>query len=81
MIQRYLSTGSFQFLGNKSSDFSDETDYSKLGTLKSDVSEIEKRLILKALEENRWHKGKVASLLGIDPKTLYRKMKRYGILS
>jgi transcriptional regulator with PAS, ATPase and Fis domain len=81
MIQRYLSTGSFQFLGNKSSDFSDETDYSKLGTLKSAVSEFEKRLILKALEENRWHKGKVASLLGIDPKTLYRKMKRYGILS
>ena len=81
MIQRYLSTGSFQFLGNKSSDFSDETDYSKLGTLKSAVSEFEKKLILKALEENRWHKGKVASLLGIDPKTLYRKMKRYGILS
>ncbi len=81
MIQRYLSTGSFQFLGNKSSDFSDETDYSKLGTLKSAVSEFEKKLILKALEENRWRKGKVASLLGIDPKTLYRKMKRYGILS
>ena len=81
MIQRYLSTGSFQFLGNKSPDFSDETDYSKLGTLKNAVSEFEKRLILKALEENRWHKGKVASLLGIDPKTLYRKMKKYGILS
>ncbi len=83
MIQRYLSTGSFQFLGNKSADLSvsDETDYSKFGTLKDAVNEFEKKLILKTLEKNRWHKGKVASILGIDPKTLYRKMKRYGILS
>ena len=82
MIQRYLSTGTLQFLGNKNMDLLElDSEPSKLSTLKEAVREFEKKLILKALHQNKWHRGKVASLLGIDPKTLYRKMKRYGISS
>jgi len=84
MIQRYLSTGNFEFLGNKNSNISDFPELNNIqgnGTLKKAVGEFEKRYILMALQQNRWHKGKVASILGIDPKTLYRKMKKYGISS
>jgi DNA-binding NtrC family response regulator len=35
----------------------------------------EKRFILKALSQYRWHKDKTEDTLKIDPKTLYTKMK------
>jgi DNA-binding NtrC family response regulator len=40
---------------------------------------VEKQLILETLAKTHWHQGKAASLLGVDPKTLYNKMKGYGI--
>lgn len=40
---------------------------------------VEKQLILETLDKTHWHQGKAASLLGVDPKTLYNKMKGYGI--
>jgi len=79
VIQRYLTMGSFEFLNKKISDLTEEPEDIQLGNLKQAVNEYEKRIILKILNENRWHRGKAASILGIDPKTLYRKMKKYGI--
>ncbi len=78
MIQRYLTVGSFEFLNKYGTDISDE-EAIQPGSLKQAVGEFEKRIILKTLRQNKWHKSKAASMLGIDPKTLYRKMKRYGI--
>lgn len=46
--------------------------YSKLG-------DTERQLILKTLEENRWHISKVARILGLERSHLYKKMKKYGI--
>ena len=43
------------------------------------TEDIEKKLILQALKENSWNQQKSATALGVDPKTLYRKMKDYGI--
>ena len=43
------------------------------------TEDIEKKLILQALKENNWNQQKAATELGVDPKTLYRKMKDYGI--
>ncbi|HEX5038412.1 MAG TPA: response regulator [bacterium] len=40
---------------------------------------VERQLILETLDKTHWHQGKAASLLGVDPKTLYNKMKGYGI--
>ena len=42
------------------------------------LSEIEKEVIKKALKIYR-NKKEAAKMLGIDPSTLYRKMKKYGI--
>ncbi len=39
----------------------------------------EKQLILRALAQTNYHKGKAASLLGIHRGSLSRKLKRYGI--
>lgn len=38
-----------------------------------------KELIQRALEKNKWNKRKTASELNINPATLWRKMKKYGI--
>ncbi len=43
------------------------------------LEELEKRHILRVLERTGWHRKKTATILGIDPSTLYRKLERYGI--
>ncbi|MBI4412660.1 MAG: response regulator [Deltaproteobacteria bacterium] len=40
---------------------------------------LEKRLILDALVKTHWHRGEASRLLGIDPKTLYNKIKEHDI--
>ncbi len=43
------------------------------------LAELERRHILRALEEADGQRAQAAALLGIDRKTLYRKLKGYGI--
>jgi DNA-binding NtrC family response regulator len=43
------------------------------------LDEIERRHILRMLERHRWNKKRVAGLLRIDTKTLYNKLRRYGM--
>ncbi len=43
------------------------------------LSELERFHIQKVLDETGGHKIRAAQLLGIDRKTLYQKIKRYGI--
>lgn len=44
-----------------------------------DESQRDRLEILEALEETGWHRGRTASLLGINRATLWRKMRRLGI--
>ncbi|PKN51361.1 MAG: hypothetical protein CVU55_12030 [Deltaproteobacteria bacterium HGW-Deltaproteobacteria-13] len=44
-------------------------------TLKS----LERDHIMKALSDNNWHRGKTASALGINRKTLFLKMQKFGL--
>jgi PAS domain S-box-containing protein len=41
--------------------------------------DFERKVILKALESVRWNRTKAARELGVSRKTLFRKMKAYGI--
>lgn len=44
-----------------------------------DLSENEKRIIMRAIEKNRGNYSNAAKELGVSRKTLYNKLKRYGI--
>jgi DNA-binding NtrC family response regulator len=42
------------------------------------LAELERRHIESVLHRTNWHQGRAAELLGISPKTLYRKIREYG---
>jgi two-component system, NtrC family, response regulator AtoC len=42
------------------------------------LEELERRHIADVLERTQWHQGRAAELLGISPKTLYRKIREFG---
>jgi len=42
------------------------------------LGDVEREVILHALERNRGNKKKTAEELGIDRRTLYNKLARYG---
>lgn len=41
------------------------------------LDRLEREYILQTLEDTRWHQGNAAAVLGINRRTLYRKLKRY----
>jgi DNA-binding NtrC family response regulator len=43
------------------------------------LQDLEKQQILATLEQVHWHRGRAAKLLGISPKTLYRKIRSHGL--
>ena len=43
------------------------------------VKRLEKLYLTKVLDDNNWHQGKVSTLLGVDRKTLYRKIIQYHL--
>ncbi len=57
-----------------------ETDLPLSEKVEMVVTEVEKRLIIQALDKVGWKREKAVSLLGISLKTLYNKMNKYGLL-
>jgi len=47
--------------------------------LRAAKENFEKKYIEKLLHEHHWHKAKVASILGVNRRTLFRKIKTYRI--
>ncbi len=43
------------------------------------MAHFERRYLQQVLEENRWHRSRAADCLGIDRRTLFRKIKEYGL--
>ena len=56
-----------------------ESERGSRSLLYSRLEDTERELILKTLEEHRWHISKVAKILGLERSHLYKKMKQYGI--
>lgn len=50
------------------------------GSLKEIVAEVEREVILRALEDNNWNRSAVAQSLKMNRSTLYAKMKDLGIV-
>jgi two-component system response regulator PilR (NtrC family) len=51
-----------------------------LATDNMPITEVEKRYIMRILQRTNWHQSKAAQILGIDRKTLYRKIKEYNLV-
>ena len=43
------------------------------------MADVEKNLVLQALQNNRWHMGQTASFLGISRRTLQRRVNKYAL--
>jgi PAS domain S-box-containing protein len=59
-----------------------DDDVASAATPRQTLAEAERELILRALEDTRWHiKGRhgAAAALGLNPSTLYGRMKKLGI--
>jgi len=50
-------------------------------SLKETLQEVEKNLIARALEENRWNRNKTAQVLQMSRKALFYKINSYGLAS
>jgi two-component system response regulator HydG len=48
--------------------------------LKEALEEPEKRIIIQALQALNWNRQETARVLDINRTTLYKKMKKYGLL-
>ena len=57
------------------------TDGKSPKDLNTMLAKYEQLLILTTLNQHQWHRQNVARALNIDRKTLFNKMKRYGLLS
>ncbi len=56
-------------------------DVSSVKDLSAMLATYEKLLVLTTLNQYQWHRQRVAKALNIDRKTLFNKMKRYGLTS
>lgn len=48
--------------------------------LKTALAEFEKNFLQDILHQHQWHKGNSAKSLGVSRKTLFRKLKTYGLI-
>jgi PAS domain S-box-containing protein len=84
-LHRYFTLKKLDFLGASSSvsggreDTFPEVLPGEELKLQEAVENFEKNYIRKRLEENQWHRTRVASILGIGRKTLFRKIEDYGL--
>jgi len=83
-ISRYLAFGRVEFaettLNAATSETSDNKEYISEGSdLNSLLNSFESRIILKALSDSRQNKSQAAKKLGVDRRSLQRKIIRLGL--
>ncbi len=85
VLYRYFTRGEFELMG-EAAPLAAEKDNAPMSEptsgpedLRTAIAAFEKRTILEALTEHRWHKGNVTEILGIDRKTLAKKIKAHGL--
>lgn len=89
VLRRYMMVKNLDFLRTSGTDVTsagyDESidpDHriEKAVPLKKAMDEFEKNHILAILNQHHWQKGKCSKYLGVSRKTLFRKMKQYGLI-
>src|ERR1044071_6762354 len=81
-VEQALTMGSGEILGPEDlpgSVTSPERDIVEEATLDNvPLAEVERRYILRILEKMEGHQIKTSQILGIDRRTLYRRLRQYG---
>ncbi len=86
VLQRYATIGRLDLTSTGTDDSAlreaiPDTEIEPKGPgLQEALESLEKRLVIKALEQHHWHRGKTAASLGIPRRSLQRKMKKYGLM-
>lgn len=84
-LKRFVTLKKLDFMGLDLSETPEEEVFagvkSELGgrSLPVILEVVEKKILLNMLEKYNFHQGKAAKAFQIDRKTLYRKMKHFGI--
>ena len=83
-LHRLVTLKKLDFMGidlseSDRNDLADLTLDTKNESMRAILEKVEKRLISEALIRNQWRKGQTAEDLGVDPKTLFRKIKQYHL--
>jgi transcriptional regulator with PAS, ATPase and Fis domain len=83
-LHRFVTLKKLDFMGIDLSepggnDLAGLTFDNKSESMRAIMEKVEKKLINEALIRNQWRKGKTAEDLGVDPKTLFRKIKQYKL--
>ncbi|MBU1697752.1 MAG: Fis family transcriptional regulator, partial [Proteobacteria bacterium] len=86
-VSRYITLGEIDFITekfktetNSYENFCNDVSSTKKG-LDEVLVQLEKKIILKALEKYQWNRGKTAEHLNIDRKTLYRKIRSLDVVT
>jgi len=80
VIRRYLTLGAIQLegAGAMEAQVPEEGD---IRDLQAAMKRHEKKLLVMALEKNRWHRGNTARYLNLPARTFYKKMKDHKLNS
>jgi DNA-binding NtrC family response regulator len=84
-LLRFVTLKKLDFMGidlteSHRTDIADLIQEDQNETMQAIVEKVEKKLISDALNCHQWRKGKAAEALGLDPKTLFRKIKKYELI-
>jgi DNA-binding NtrC family response regulator len=82
VLRRYLAIQQLDFL-DAPAEVPAAESFAAVGqgqSLNEVMARFERTVIEKCLEHHRWHRGKTAAALKIDRKTLFSKMKAYGLI-
>ena len=84
-LQRYLTTRQLDFIAPREKEFpsqsatSSQDDPDNMNFYEATAA-FEKQLLLNALERCRWNRTKTADLLGLSRRSLFRQIKKHGLL-
>jgi len=85
-LERYITLNKIDFmtsntfLAKEPDTLADSLNSSDLPDHRSAMASYEKKLIIRALEQNRWHREKAAKCLVIPRRTFFRKLKNYELI-
>lgn len=87
VLHRFITLNKLEFIGASNANSIELEGVSKAimdqkgQKLHAAIKDFERKLIVRTLHKNNWHKSQVASILDINRKTLFKKIKQHNIIN